>query len=286
MMKNTNPYRRPLKFEQLEDRRVLAPIIVTNTNALGGSEPVGSLGWAIGQANANPDWSEINFDTSLAGLSIQVDTGSLGGGEYIQEPTLIKGLDRHLYAPIRLIASVSDPEVGLTFTGFGLTNTASGNRVGVMNLDLTNFEVGVRLRDIDTASSGTTAPFVIRNVRISNAIDGIVFDNMDAPFEIEESLIDGRGAVGAGIKIPNNSRSTLPSLIGNIDGVRSQQSLLAAGTGNAITDFAIGIELTGQQGTGGFSALRISGNLLGARVTEILTAAPNTIGISASSGLR
>src|SRR5688572_17043031 len=79
-MRNFGIVRRGLRFECLERRDLLATFIVTNNDAIGGSqpEPSGSLGWAIAQANSTtyPGWDEIKFDpTQMAGKTILVEPG-------------------------------------------------------------------------------------------------------------------------------------------------------------------------------------------------------------------
>ena len=84
--------RRLLRLELLEDRRVLAALLVTNTDNNG----PGSLREAVEFANAFPDADEINFDSGVFAtpLTTVLTTGQLT----ITNPLTINGPGADLLA--------------------------------------------------------------------------------------------------------------------------------------------------------------------------------------------
>ena len=84
------PSRRPPALEALEDRTVPSTFTVLNTLDDGS---VGSLRWAVGQANSNPGNNTIDFDSTVFNTAKTITlTGSplelskAGGTETITGP--------------------------------------------------------------------------------------------------------------------------------------------------------------------------------------------------------
>jgi hypothetical protein len=113
-------YRRTLRFEQVEDRRMLALMVTTTADAPENTqEAVGTLRQAIFDANQFPDHDTINFDPAFFNepKTILLTEGQLN----ISESVTIEGKDPDgNLLGITIDASGNDPTPGV-FDGNGST---------------------------------------------------------------------------------------------------------------------------------------------------------------------
>jgi len=151
-------YRRKLRFEQVENRCMLATFVVTNDGDAPENTPaaVGTLRQAMFDANQAPDHDIIQFAPSLNGQTITITDGNLvatdrvmitgptGAGNRI---TIQKG-------------GASTATAGLTFSGFNLSPTGGSvtAQTGVRNLAISGFEADAAKRLISTETPISTSP--------------------------------------------------------------------------------------------------------------------------------
>ncbi len=134
---------RKLRFELLEDRKMLAVFTVTNLNdaALGGPDSAGTLRQAIADANSSPDADVIQFAANLSGavhLAIigDIDVSVGASGLLISSPITIRGnsngitIDRAPTATDQRLVRLT-PAGNLTLDSITLAGgTARGQSVG------------------------------------------------------------------------------------------------------------------------------------------------------------
>ena len=203
-------YKTQLRFEPLEDRRLLSVLAVTNlldgSVAQAGDLP-GSLRQAIFDANANPGADTISFDPSLSGGTIALTSGELA----ITDSVTIQGLgaanltidaggiSRIFDARDNNDAINSNVEIdGLTLTGGSGTSGgpepwATANRGGAI-FSCENLTVR------DSMITGNTA----------GSTGGGIYSMSTGATVIENSTISGNtsGALGGGIGAWTKSAGT------------------------------------------------------------------------------
>ncbi len=144
--------RRLLRFQLLEDRRLLATYVVDNTEDSG----VGSLRQAILDANAQPGLDSIHFTiasgpqtieplTPLPTITDPVEIDATTQPGYIAEPLIeLSGVNTGIASGIRIVAGGSGSQVrGLSITRFGAYGVEITS--GANNVVVTQNWIGVGL---------------------------------------------------------------------------------------------------------------------------------------------
>ena len=216
-----NIHHRPLNFQPLEDRRLLAVFTVTS-NADAGE---GTLRQAILGANDTPAADEIVFDSNLNGATIDLSTGELE----ITEPLTINasGLSRGITVDAQSTSRVfyiDDGDIGglINVTLSGLTITGGravdsspyygfeSDGAGIFsreNLVLTDCRVvGNTGYGISAEGGGIfnfqgnltiTGSVVSNNVITGNYARGAGISSADGDLTVIDSTVSGNYAVGA-----------------------------------------------------------------------------------------
>ncbi len=182
--------RRLLRFQSLEDRRLLATYIVDNTDDSG----AGSLRQAILDANAQPGLDSIHFaiasgPQTIAPLSPMptitdpVDINATTQPGYIAEPLIeLSGTSAGLTSGIRIVSGGSGSQVrGLSITRFG----AYGVEItaGANNVVLTQNWIGVGL-------NSTAQGNLLSGIRISNGASQNTIGGANTS-EVQELTVNG-----------------------------------------------------------------------------------------------
>ena len=131
---------RKLRFECMEDRRLLATFPVTNNLD---SSVTGSLRWAIGEANslAGPDL--IQFDSSFLGSQKTINV--INGPLSITDDVQIIGPSNG----VKLQGSIN-ATVGLDFQ---ITAGSNNNQSRISNLVISGFDDGIRVRTLQSSDT-------------------------------------------------------------------------------------------------------------------------------------
>jgi parallel beta-helix repeat protein len=264
------------RLEVLEDRTLLSPFVVTNTLDDGS---VGSLRWAINQANADTDpASVINFNIAASGVqTIQVGSSSAYAGQplpAITHPVTIDGSTEPGFAGTPLI------ELNGTNAGSGANglNITSGNST-VRGLVINSFgQDGILLSGggsdviagnyIGTDASGT--------LNRGNALSGIMILSSGNTV----GGLTGTAGTGAGNVISGNkgTRNSLPQLDGGVSIDNASNNFVE---GNLIGTNAAG---TGALGNSFFGVV-VAGTSTGNQIGGTAAGARNVVSASGRSGI-
>ncbi len=271
---------RLLRFEMVEERRLLATFNVTNLldgPVSGPNQLPGSLRQAIFDANVTAGVAdEILIDSSLAGSTITlVDGTSLFDGPLeISSRIVIRGPvvtdpQTQIVSQVAIANSFSNPAAqAFRFRQYQQNLTGSNSPQGVEGLIIEGFNTAIQVADISGPASVETQSLFIRNNVFRNNINGITIANSNLLFRIENNFLDG-DATGAGVGT-NSSGDGI--FLNNVDvstaypiGVGPRIGSFAFGAGNTIINYATAIEILDSE----IPSLSIDGNTFGGNTSLV-----------------
>jgi len=206
-------HRRRLRFESLENRRLLASIIVNTLEDVVAADSQTSLREAIAQANANPDADIISFSPQLQGSRLELRdkvNGDFGNA------MLAISSDITIVGPVEISRDTDDGDARLFVVDSSGTLTLD-------TLTLSGGEaVGGKGGDADGGGGGGAAGLggAIFNQGVVNIVDSTLTNNVARGGAGGRSGIDGLGGGGAaGGAIRNDApNSTTDTGASGIDG--------------------------------------------------------------------
>jgi CSLREA domain-containing protein len=159
--KARTPYRgrelRALRFEKLEDRRVLAPITVNSLDDNTANDAATTLREAILLANPSDGADQITFAPSIFGGTILLNSTLVvpkrvtitGPSELANRITIQKGAG-------------GTATVGLSFESFDLSPTGFQADTGVFNLNIVGFSIGIQALNVTSGGFDFLHPLTDR----------------------------------------------------------------------------------------------------------------------------
>ncbi len=247
------PASRHLRFEELENRRLLATFVVTST---ADSLAPGTLRTAINDANNTAGPDDIRFDVGLAGETITLTQGILQATDRV----IIRGLTSGGEPVITIDNGGLVTNPAFRFINFEQDPAGEGSALqGVENLRIEGFGSAIVAQDISLNTYDPDSAFVVRNNRLNNNAQGVFItaptNGDELLYKIENNAIVGDGGTGSGVFIDNIDKAQgTPLLVGDF-----RPTIGGDAAGNTISNYGSGVRV--------FSSfqpdLRITHNTLG-----------------------